>query len=169
MSNFDHYYALKNLFVVGTVTSAIGAGGILFTSYMHVPAYVKNSSDDSLLTQWQTMGAIGRTALPPLAIVAAGANFINGYLTYGQPQTYRFVAAGALSLSILPYTFVALGETNNALTAKAEKKSTDVAASGTGGDLRELINTWSNRSAVRGFLLLASAVLSYDGMLHLTF
>ena len=115
------------------------------------------------------MGNLGGAVVTPLVLVAAGANFVNAYLTYGQPQTYRFVGAGVLSLSILPYTFAALGQTNTELTERAEKKSTDVASTGTSQDVRELMNTWGTRSAVRGFLLIASAVLSYDGMLHLTF
>ena len=136
---------------------------------MHVPAYAKNESDESLLTQWQTMGAVGRVAVPPLALVAAGANFLSSYMTHGQPQQARFIAAGALGLSILPYTFVALQSTNNELDERAENKSTGVVSTMPHEDLRTLINQWSNRSAVRGFLLLGSAIFSYDAMLHLTF
>ncbi|ETI27940.1 hypothetical protein G647_00389 [Cladophialophora carrionii CBS 160.54] len=169
MSSFDHYALLKNLFVLGTTTSAVGAGGLLFTSYLHIPAYVKNTSDESLLTQWQTMGALGRAALPPLALIAAGANFVNSYLTHGQPQQIRFITAGALSLAILPYTFVALGSTNAELTARAANKETGGVSAARGQDVRSLISQWGTRSAVRGVLMLASAIFSYDAMLHLTF
>lgn len=141
----------------------LATGGLLFTSYLHVPAYVKNSSDESLLTQWQTMGSTGQFLVPSLALIATGANFVNSYLTHGQPQQYRFLTAGTLSLAILPYTFVALNSTNDELTARAERKEAG------GGDLRTLIKTWSDRSLVRGFLLLASAIASYDAMVHLTF
>ena len=144
-------------------------GGLLATSYWHVPAYVKNTATGSLLTQWHTMGALGKATIPPLALIAAGANFANSYLTHGQPQQYRFFTAGALSLAILPYTFVALSQTNAELTARAESKSTDAVSTATSEDLTTLINRWSNRSAVRGFMLLASAIFSYDAMLHLTF
>lgn len=109
------------------------------------------------------MGSTGQFLVPSLALIAAGANFVNSYLTHGQPQQYRFLAAGTLSLAILPYTFVALNSTNAELTARAEKKETG------GQDLRTLIKTWSDRSLVRGFLLLASAIASYDAMVHLTF
>jgi len=169
MSSLDHYTTIKNLFVLGTTTSVIGAGGVLFTSYMHVPAYLKNSSDESLLDQWQTMGGFGRVLVPPLVLVAAGTNFVNSYMTHGQPQQVRFMAAGALSLAILPYTFVALGTTNTELTARAEKKSTGEASTAKNEDVRTLMKTWSDRSAARGVLLLASAFFSYDAVLHLTF
>ncbi len=115
------------------------------------------------------MGAFGRVAVPPLALIAAGANFVSAYMTHGQPQQIRFITAGALGLSILPYTFVALQSTNTELDERAEKKGSAVASSATGEDLRTLINQWSNRSVVRGFLLLGSAIFSYDAMLHLTF
>jgi hypothetical protein len=144
-------------------------GGILFTSFLHTPAYVKNTSDESLLVQWQTMGGLGRALVPPLALVAAGAHFVSGYLTYGQPQQYRFITAGVLSAAIIPYTFVALGPTNNELNARAEDKKTEVVSTMPKENVRKLIKTWSDRSAVRGVLLLASAFFSYDAMLHLTF
>ncbi|KAJ9608285.1 hypothetical protein H2200_007273 [Cladophialophora chaetospira] len=171
MSTFDHYTAIKNLFVIGTTTSAIGAGALLSTSYWHVPAYVKNTSQDSLLTQWNTLGALGKATVPPLVLIAAGANFVNSYLTHGQPQQLRFITAGVLSLAVLPYTFVALNDTNAELAAKGDSKSSGLndLSTGTGDDVETLINRWSNRSAVRGFLLLASAVFSYDALLHLTF
>ena len=136
---------------------------------MHVPAYVKNSSDESLLNQWQTMGAIGKVVVPPLALIASGANFVNSYLTHTQPQHYRFMAAGLLSLAILPYTFITLGPTNAELASR-EKKDEDSPDYGLKSlDIKELINRWSNFSAVRGYLLLASTIVSYDAMLHLTF
>ncbi|MCJ1391336.1 hypothetical protein MMC18_004199 [Xylographa bjoerkii] len=169
MSSFDSYSTVKGLFVLGTTASAFCAGGLLFTSYMHVPAYVKNSSDESLLNQWQTMGAIGKVAVPPFALIASGTNFLNSYLTYTQPQHYRFMAAGVLSLAILPYTFITLGSTNTELESREEKKDNSSDYRLRNLDVKELINRWSNLSAVRGFLLLASTFASYDAMLHLTF
>ena len=115
------------------------------------------------------MGTLGKTLVPPLALVAAGANFVNSYMTHGQPQQARFVAAGALSLAIIPYTFVALGTTNTELTERAEKKGAGEVSTATKEDVRTLLKTWSDRSAVRGVLLLASAFFSYDAVLHLTF
>lgn len=136
---------------------------------MHAPGYLKNSDDDVLLEQWQTMGTIGKTAVPPLALIASGANFLNSYFTHTQPQHYRFMAAGALSLAILPYTFLTLGSTNAELASRAEKKQ---GVSDTGlrsRSVKQLIKRWSARNAIRGLLLLASTLVSCDAMLHLTF
>ena len=185
MSSFDSYSTIKTLFVVGTTTSAICSGpsdyislpslltqitgGLLFTSYIHVPGYVKNSSDESLLRQWQTMGAIGKAVVPPLTLIASGAHFLNSYMTHTQPQHYRFMTAGVLSLAILPYTFIALGPTNAELASREEKKENSPDYGLSNLDVKELIDRWSTRSAVRGFLLLASTIVSYDAMLHLTF
>lgn len=136
---------------------------------MHAPAYVKNSSDESLLLQWQTMGAIGKAVMPPLTLLATGAHFLNSYLTHTQPQHYRFMAAGVLSLAILPYTFIALGPTNVELASREEKKEGDPNSELKNLSVKELISRWSARSAMRGVLLLASTIASYDAMLHLTF
>ena len=115
------------------------------------------------------MGAIGKVVMPPLALIATGANFLNSYLTHTQPQHYRFMAAGVLSLATLPYTIMALGSTNAELASREENKENSSDSELKRMDLKELINRWSDRSAVRGFLLFASTIISYDAMLHLTF
>ena len=152
-----------------TFTTDAVTGGLLFTSYVHVPGYVKNSSDESLLHQWQTMGAIGKVVVPPLTLIASGAHFLNSYMTHTQPQHYRFMTAGVLSLAILPYTLIALGPTNAELASREEKKENSPDYGLSNLDVKELIDRWSTRSVVRGFLLLASTIVSYDAMLHLTF
>ena len=180
MSSFDSYSTIKTLFVIGSTTSAICSdyialpllltqitGGLLFTSYMYVPGYVKNSSDESLLHQWQTMGAIGKVVVPPLALIASGAHFLNSYMTHTQPQHYRFMVADVLSLAILPYTFMALGPTNAELASREEKKENSSDYGLRNLDVKELINRWSNAVLSGGFLLLASTIVSYDAMLHL--
>ncbi len=121
------------------------------------------------------MGAIGKTVVPPLALIASGAHFVNSYMTHTQPQHYRFMAAGLLSLSVLPYTFMALGPTNAELASREEKETGRPGI--TGGDdsslnklgVKDLITKWGELSAVRGFLFLASTFVGYDAMLHLTF
>ena len=115
------------------------------------------------------MGAIDKSVVPPLALIASGANFLNSYLTRTQPQHYRFMAAGGLSLAILPYTFLALDATNAELQSREEKKETSPDQSLRNLDVKGLINRWSNLSAVRGVFLLASTIVSCDAMLHLTF
>lgn len=136
---------------------------------MQAPGYLKNTDDKTILDQWQTMDSIGKAVVPPLALVASGANFFNAYVTHTQPLYYRFLAAGALSLVILPYTFLALGSTNAELPSRAERKEVGPDFGLRDLSIRDLIQRWSERSAIRGFLLLASALVSCDGMLHLTF
>jgi len=136
---------------------------------MHVPGYLKGTSDDSILSQWQTMGAIGARTVPPLTLLASGANFLASYLSPAQSQRYRFIAAGLLSLSILPYTFVALASTNAELGTREGEKENTLDAGLRSLEIRELIQRWSDRSAVRGFLLVASTIVGYDAILQLTF
>jgi len=169
MSSLSSSSRVKGLFMLGNTTSAICSGGLLFISYMHVPGYIKNPSDESLLTQWQTMGAIGARTMPPLTLLASGANFLASYLSPTQSQRYRFITAGVLSLAILPYTFVALASTNAELGAREGKKENTPATGLRSLDIRELIQRWSDRSAFRGFLMLASTIMGYDAMLQLTF
>lgn len=128
-----------------------------------------NTSRETLLTQWQTMGALGKAVIPPLTLLASGANFANAYMSPLHSQRYRFVVAGVLSLSILPYTAVALASTNAELGAReaTNGKSSNIWLNNL--SLKELIQRWSSRSAVRGYLLLASAIVSYDAGLGLTF
>ncbi|EXJ78690.1 hypothetical protein A1O1_09092 [Capronia coronata CBS 617.96] len=169
MSSFDSYGRVKTLFVLGITASAVTSGGLLATSFMHVPGYVQNSNEEVLLNQWQTMGTIGKAVVPPLALIATGANFLNSYFTHTQPQHYRFMAAGALSLAILPYTFLSLDSTNAELASRVEKKQGGSDLTLRNLSVKELIKRWGTRSAIRGVLLLASALISCDAMLHLSF
>ena len=105
--------------------------------------------------------------MPPLALIASGAHFLNSYMIHTQPQHYRFMAAGVLSLAILPYTFMALGPTNAELASREEKKENSSDYGLRNLDVKELINRWSNAVLSGGFLLLASTIVSYDAMLHL--
>ena len=115
------------------------------------------------------MGAIGKAVVPPLTLIASGANFLNAYVAHTQSQRYRFLAAGMLSLAILPYTAIALASTNAEFAARVEKKANDPMKGMSNLNLKQLITRWSNRSAVRGFLMLVSTAVSYDAMLHLSF
>ena len=114
------------------------------------------------------MGAIGKAVVPPLALFGASTNFLNSYLSESQPQRYRFLAAGVMTLAILPYTVLSLTSTNAELGAREQH----INGPDTGLrhlSIKELIQRWGNRSAVRGFVLLASTIVSYDAMLGLTF
>jgi len=115
------------------------------------------------------MGAIGRRIMPPLILVASGAHFINAYLTHTQPQHYRFLGAGVLSLAVLPFTLVSLGPINDEIAARAEKKEEHVNDQLERMSSQQLIKSWASLSAIRGFLFLASTLVSFDAMLHLTF
>lgn len=115
------------------------------------------------------MGALGSAVMPPLVLIASGAHFINAYLTHTQPQHYRFLGAGVLSLAVLPYTFLTLGPINAELAARSEKKEDRVDQQLRSLNIKDLIQKWGTLSAVRGFLFLASTLVSYDAMLHLTF
>lgn len=114
------------------------------------------------------MGAIGEAVVPPLALFGASTNFLKSHLCDSQAQRYRFLAAGVMTLAILPYTALSLASTN----AESGAREQHINGPDTGLkhlSIKELIQRWGNRSAVRGFFLLASTIVSYDAMLGLTF
>lgn len=136
---------------------------------MHVPGYIRSSDDENLLTQWQTMGAIGKAIVPPLALITGSAHFLNAYLCNLSSQRYRFLAAGVLALAMLPYTILALSSTNIELGRRQAKKDDGPDSGLKRLNIRELITRWGDLSAVRGFLMLASTIVSYDAILRFTF
>ena len=115
------------------------------------------------------MFSLGKAAVPPLALVAGACHLLNAYGTHTQPQSVRFIGAGILSLSVLPWTLVALGPTNLELMSREEKTESPGLESQKTVGTKELVSKWSNLSAVRGWLLLAGTILGFDAMLHLTF
>ncbi|EDU39623.1 DUF1772-domain-containing protein [Pyrenophora tritici-repentis] len=150
---------------VGITTSLFLLGGNAVLSLVAIPAAMQAPAALAV-KQWHTIftrgGAIGR----PLAIISAIAT---GYLAYKQdPKSTPFrlnVAATILLPSIVPFTLLVLGPTNNKLIAKkdefaaAHAKGKAIKANTADGEtVHELMDKWATLNAARAVLVAAGAL-----------
>ena len=105
---------------------------------------------------------------PPFGSLAAAAYF---YLAYTLPshadksKFYGYIAAGLLSIGIVPYTLIFLMPTNTKLLKKTEEtkslgKSEEVVEVGLGEETaHKLVDWWGVLNLGRGVMLTASGLI----------
>ncbi|RFU36291.1 hypothetical protein B7463_g36, partial [Scytalidium lignicola] len=163
----DNIPSIRIVQTVGITTTAFLSGAITGISYFAVPNLL-TSPTPLLLQQWAKCFNSGRKTVPPLAAIASACFF---YLasktnrTLAKAKFYRYVLAGVLGLSIMPYTFVLMGKTNRKLSAKAQQTKglgvTDevVEAAAPEETAHWLVDRWGVLNLGRGILLLGAAGL----------
>ncbi|EER43249.1 conserved hypothetical protein [Histoplasma capsulatum H143] len=119
--------------VVGLSGAAWLSGNIAAYSVNVAPSFLtsaqeSNLSASTLAKLWRNVYHLGATQNPPIALCTAAAFF---YLAWsdrsgtislreaGQNTSTLYCAAGALTLSIVPFTILAMTKTNKELLEKA--------------------------------------------------
>ncbi|KGO69875.1 Protein of unknown function DUF1772 [Penicillium italicum] len=135
------------------------------------PAILKSRRENeipsvTLAKQWKKLYEAGKAQNPPIAAVTASAFFylawsvqsgrliVRGALS-SRPALYCF--AGLLTLSIVPYTIIAMSKTNAALltTATSDSKVADKAST----DVDELVHKWISLNGFRSLLPLVGGLV----------
>lgn len=118
-------------------------------------------STQLLAQQWAGMYHRGKVLGPQVAILGA---FGYGYLAYERSSRgldwTKFVGAAALTLGMVPFTFIFMFPTNNALLRVAA----GVGAMGGEGAVRELLVKWKDLNLMRSLFPLAGAALGFWGL-----
>jgi hypothetical protein len=101
---------------------------------------------------------MGKVAMPIVAVISLSSF---AYAAYGRSQRgqewKRYATAGALTLAIVPFTFIFMAGTNQALMQVA---SGGAAAAVVNDDsVRALFTKWAGMNVVRSLLPLSGAVL----------
>ncbi|KAI9051200.1 hypothetical protein LZ554_005302 [Drepanopeziza brunnea f. sp. 'monogermtubi'] len=106
---------------LGITTSLVLAGTSLSTSTTTIPRLLE-SPPLLLLQQWRHMYTAGRATAPPVAAVAALSYFFLAHRAHTGGDGYAggYVAAGLLSVGIVPYTLAVMMRTNRRLLGRAE-------------------------------------------------
>merc|ERR1711977_777078 len=111
---------------LGITSSLILSGMTLSTSLTTVPRLLE-SPPTLLLQQWGHMYDRGRKTGPPIALLSSTTFFYLAYKAHVSPlsssstsSTTPYILAGLLSISIIPYTFAILMQTNKQLLRKVE-------------------------------------------------
>lgn len=136
------------------LTFSLGAAASL--SMFSIPAILQTSAEPGhALKLWQHIFLNGASTGPKVALAVTLSLAYSAYDRYDQGVAWKpFVAAGALSLAIVPYTIIFMSSTNNALMAGAR----GIATLGV-SETTELLKRWQALNAVRSIISLAGAAI----------
>lgn len=152
------------------MTKHVFLGNIAALSMNAVPALVRSHNEDNLspkllVRQWRNVYEAGKSQNQPVAGFTAAAFLYLAWsvratgpplrLAYNAPGLY--CTAAILTLSIIPYTIVAMRPTNGALLKIA--KSADELSDRVKAEGFELLDRWTNLNGVRSLLPLAGGIL----------
>ncbi|KAF9875757.1 hypothetical protein CkaCkLH20_06689 [Colletotrichum karsti] len=145
---------------IATATGILGcawwAGAGQSLSIFSMSAALETSAEPiHALKLWQNIFLRGKSLGPKLAGVAFVSLVYSAYDRYSHGLAWKpFVVAGALSIAIVPYTFVFMSTTNEKLMAGAQ----GVTALGW-SETKELLTRWQTLNFVRSFLSIAGAAV----------
>ncbi|KAL0935204.1 uncharacterized protein CTRU02_209795 [Colletotrichum truncatum] len=109
------------------------------------------------LKLWQNIFLRGKSLGPKVAVVTFLSFAYSAYGRYCHGVAWKpFVAAGALSLAIVPYTGVFMSATNSQLMAGAQGVTTLGWS-----EARELLTKWQTLNFVRNFFSIAGAAIGF--------
>ena len=136
--------------------------GISFTA---IPAlFDTNTEAVHLLRQWARIYHYGSQLMPAMALVTLALYVYTARTRYIFHDPWRiWVAAGLMTIAIVPYTLIVMKGTNNSLF-QLDRQGGVV-------ELRrvhELLLTWNRLHIVRSLFPLAGAILGWMGMMDVS-
>lgn len=171
------YRALQT---IGLTSAAILAGQNFTLTFYAIPA-VLLAPTDLAVTQYARIFNLGKKLGPALALTSflsftylafdSHLHFSNTGLVWSPLKSVwkGYLTAGALAVSIVPYTFVAMMGTNKKLLEEAERVRCKESLEAKGGEnkqvgmaaatAKQLLDQWGTLNLVRGVLPLAGAVI----------
>ncbi|EKV19026.1 hypothetical protein PDIG_05230 [Penicillium digitatum PHI26] len=122
-------------------------------------------SSTILAKQWKKLYEAGKAQNPPIAAITAAAFFYLAWSVRSGRSLVRgasnlptlYGSAAVLTLSIVPYTIVAMSKTNAALLTKATGNSK--VAEKASADVDELVQNWISLNTIRGLLPLVGGLV----------
>ncbi|KAL3428814.1 hypothetical protein BDV09DRAFT_190647 [Aspergillus tetrazonus] len=173
MSDLPTHFRVAQL--VGTLGASWLSGNMAALSLISVPALMRSQSEDhvapvDVARSFKRILEKGGMNPPLIALVAC----TNGYLAWSyRPGSWcqrafpdvdmvPYLAAAALTFSIVPFTMVAIIPINKAMVQKAEglRKPGSSGKSSATDDTQELLGRWAVRNGVRSLLALVAAALT---------
>jgi noranthrone monooxygenase len=147
---FSHYFK----------TNILTQGAMMNLFLLTIPVMLETTHQPAqLLHQWSCIFYSGHHKGPPISIAtgliysyAAWSNH-----TAGIPWKV-FALAGALTVGMVPFTWIFMMGTNNALF-RAEAKSKSGGGGSSWKEVESLVKTWNGLNAIRALFPLSGAVL----------
>ncbi|KAH8840749.1 hypothetical protein MCOR27_009062 [Pyricularia oryzae] len=120
MSSSPSPSTIKAVQVASLFTIAASSGAKLGLSIFAVPRLLE-SPGPLMLQQWDRMFVSGRAILPAADVLSAlGFSYLAYSRVFGERTAKMYALAAALSVGIVPYTFLVMSRTNNKLRRRAE-------------------------------------------------
>ncbi|KAE9377247.1 hypothetical protein N431DRAFT_555484 [Stipitochalara longipes BDJ] len=155
------------------ITSSLLLGGLSAgMSFFTIPRLLE-SPTPLMLRQWRKMYIAGKHTAIPCAYLSSLSYFYLAYSSFsssnpfaGNGAGYSYVAAGVLSLGIIPFTLTVLMPTNNKLERKEEEtraleKTDEVVEIGIAGGetAKVLVDRWGVLNLWRVVMLLTASLV----------
>jgi hypothetical protein len=163
---------------LGITLSTFVAGSSITISTFLVPRLLESPAP-LLLSQWTNLFHAGKVTAPPLSLISACTYF---YLSYTKHTSYlytgtgrdrfavwSYLVAGLLSVGIIPYTLLVMGDTNRKLlqqrqsldyTRELNIKEDEITQQYKDNKtVHELVDWWGVLNLGRGLMLTISGVL----------
>lgn len=147
-------------------------------SFLAIPALFRAPTDQLLLTEWRALRMRTRAFAQPLAVLSASCYFLTAYITHHPAipsRTYKLLAAGATTLSVIPFRFLGMYGAGVELMER-EEKSFDkegqgdhdgaefVAHGGRKGDTVDVVRWWGQMNLVRAALPFVGGLLAFAAL-----
>lgn len=143
-------------------------------SLIAVPVFLKTSTRaEQLLTAWTTMYSYGFPVLPTCSIGTFGLYALAALGRRAAGETWRdFVVAAAVTVGMIPFTWIVLWPTNGRLEGLYERCKVNGGEKDRGGgevkieEVRGLVEGWRLRHLVRSLFPLTGALIGVGGLLR---
>ncbi|KAH9926951.1 uncharacterized protein B0H18DRAFT_1004682 [Fomitopsis serialis] len=141
--------------LVGIGASGYLAGFMSSSSLVSIPP-LSLAPPALAARQFATLYRTGARIAPATAVLAALAHLYLAYQSAAASprEGYAYLAAGVLTLSVVPYTLVSMMPTNKALLAVAESEGVGKDAAGDSADEARVVSLlwkWRGLNLVRSF------------------
>lgn len=139
-------------------------GIMMGISLMTIPLFLDtNIQPAHMLTQWIRLYHYGHLILPPMAVATCliYAYTVTSKRASGKPWII-YAVAGAVTVSVLPFTWLVMVPTNNTLFRLDDEI---IAAVPTLDYVQELVTRWGRLHFVRSSFPLVGAILGFSGLL----
>ncbi|KAL2825351.1 hypothetical protein BDW59DRAFT_146448 [Aspergillus cavernicola] len=156
---------------IGFTGAAWLSGNIAAFSMNAVPSLLRSRKETNLpLTvlakQWRKMYETGRRQNPPIALVTAAAFVYLAMSSPSSPPLFRavpfsrvglYISAAVLTLGIVPFTAIAMGNTNNTLIKVSESRGEGAAVAD--AEVEGLLLDWVAMNRIRSLFPLVASLI----------
>jgi len=156
---------MKSAQAMAVVAGSFLSGTMMSLSLMTVPVFLDTTKQaPQLFQQWLSMYNYGFPVLPTISVATCSLYlYIAIRQRVAKAPWLIFAAAGVVTVTMLPFTWVFLWPTND--TIMQLEKDTRAGSTANLGEAQELIKLWSRTHFVRSFFPLVGSLIGLRGLL----